>query len=55
MDSDLIGPVDIGSEEMVAINRLAEVIAEIAGKEISIKHVPGPLGARQKLRQLPHC
>jgi nucleoside-diphosphate-sugar epimerase len=46
MDSDFVGPVNIGSEEMVSINRLAEMIMEIAGKKQSIKHVPGPLGVR---------
>ena len=46
MDSDFVGPVNIGSEEMVTINRLAEIIMEIAGKQLSIKHIPGPLGVR---------
>jgi nucleoside-diphosphate-sugar epimerase len=46
MESDFAGPVNIGSEEMVTINRLAELIMEIAGKELSIRHSPGPLGVR---------
>lgn len=46
MDSDFTGPVNIGSEEMVTINGLAEMIAEVAGKKISIKRIPGPLGVR---------
>jgi GDP-D-mannose 3',5'-epimerase len=46
MDSDFTGPVNVGSEEMVTINRLAELIMEIAGKKLSIKHIPGPLGVR---------
>ncbi len=40
------GPVNIGSEEMVTINQLAEMAAAIAGKTISLKHIPGPLGVR---------
>jgi nucleoside-diphosphate-sugar epimerase len=44
--SDFAGPVNIGSEEMVTINRLAELIMEVAGKNLSLKHVPGPLGVR---------
>ena len=44
--SNCIDPVNIGSEEMVTINQLAEMIAEIAGKKLSIKHIPGPLGVR---------
>jgi GDP-D-mannose 3',5'-epimerase len=46
MASDFTGPVNIGSEEMVSINQLAEMIMDIAGKKLSIKHIPGPLGVR---------
>ena len=46
MNSDFSGPVNIGSEEMVTINRLAEYIAEVAGKTINLKHIEGPLGVR---------
>jgi len=46
MDSDFTGPVNIGSEEMVDINRLAQMIMEIAGKKLTIKHISGPLGVR---------
>jgi len=44
--SDFTGPVNIGSEEMVTINKLATMIARIAGKEIGLEHIPGPLGVR---------
>ncbi|OGI80414.1 NAD-dependent dehydratase [Candidatus Nomurabacteria bacterium RIFCSPHIGHO2_12_40_11] len=46
MDSDFIGPVNIGSEEIVTINQLAEMVMEIAGKKLNIKHTDGPLGVR---------
>jgi len=46
MDSDFIGPVNIGSEEMVTINQLAKMVMDIAGKKLKIKHIPGPLGVR---------
>jgi len=46
MDSDFVGPVNIGSEEMVTINQLAEMAMDIAGKKLTIKHIPGPLGVR---------
>ncbi|HYK55103.1 MAG TPA: NAD-dependent epimerase/dehydratase family protein, partial [Flavisolibacter sp.] len=46
MDSDFIGPVNVGSEEMVTINQLAELTMKIAGKTLTIKHIPGPLGVR---------
>lgn len=43
---DFVGPVNIGSEEMVSINELVEITARVAGKKISTKHVDGPLGVR---------
>jgi nucleoside-diphosphate-sugar epimerase len=46
MESDFTGPVNIGSEEMVTINQLAEMTMEIAGKTLAIRHIPGPLGVR---------
>jgi len=46
MRSDFTGPLNIGSEEMVTINQLAEIIMDIAGKKLTIKHIPGPLGVR---------
>jgi nucleoside-diphosphate-sugar epimerase len=41
-----IGPVNIGSEEMVTINDLVDITAKVAGKSISKKHIDGPLGVR---------
>lgn len=46
MDSDFAGPVNIGSEEMITINGLAAMIMDVAGKKLSIRHIPGPLGVR---------
>jgi len=47
MDSENFnGPVNIGSDEMVTINQLAEYAMEIAGKKLTIKHIDGPLGVR---------
>lgn len=46
MDSNFTGPVNIGSEEMVTINQLAEMVMDIAGKKLSIRHVKGPTGVR---------
>src|SRR5262249_39598971 len=39
-------PVNIGSEEMVTINQLAGLVADIAGKKIDLNHIPGPTGVR---------
>jgi nucleoside-diphosphate-sugar epimerase len=46
MESEFTGPVNIGSEEMVTINQLAGMVAGIAGKRLSLRHIPGPLGVR---------
>ena len=46
MQSDFIGPVNIGSEEMVTINELVDTAAKVAGKTINKNHIDGPLGVR---------
>ena len=46
MESNFQGPVNIGSQEMVTINQLAEMTMRIAGKRLRIRHIPGPLGVR---------
>ena len=47
MDSDFIGPVNIGSEEMVTINELVETAARVSGKVVKRKHkLDAPLGVR---------
>ena len=46
MQDSFMGPVNIGSEEMVTINHLVEITAEVAGKSISVKHIDGPTGVR---------
>jgi nucleoside-diphosphate-sugar epimerase len=46
MDSDFMGPVNIGSEEMVTINELVDTAARVAGKDVQKIHIDGPLGVR---------
>ena len=47
MDSDFIGPVNIGSEEMVRINDLVDIVSKVAGKAVSRRHeLKAPLGVR---------
>lgn len=48
MESDFTGPVNLGSSEMVSINALAGMIADISGKTFSIRHIPGPLGVQAR-------
>lgn len=44
MESDCDFPLNLGSERMISINDLAKLIAQRAGKDITIKNIPGPLG-----------
>jgi nucleoside-diphosphate-sugar epimerase len=46
MRSDWSGPVNIGSGQQISINGLAELIMQIAGKRLSLRHIDGPLGVR---------
>ncbi len=46
MRSDWTGPVNIGSDEMVSINKLVDIVMELSGKKLSLNHIPGPLGVR---------
>ena len=44
--SNFAGPVNIGSEEMVTIDQLVDLVADIAGKRIDKRHITGPTGVR---------
>ena len=46
MESNFIGPVNIGSEEMVTINQLVETAAKVSGKVVHKTYIDGPLGVR---------
>lgn len=46
MESDFVGPVNIGSEELISINNLAQLVATVANKKIRVKNIPGPIGVR---------
>lgn len=46
MHSDYTDPLNVGSEEMVSINDLAGLVADVAGVEVQLRHVEGPVGVR---------
>mgnify|MGYP005842765965 CR=1 FL=1 len=48
MHSDLEGAVNIGCPQYVTVDELVQTVAEVAGKRISIKHVPGPVGVQSR-------
>ena len=41
MQSDFTGPVNIGSEEMIAINNFAQMAIDISGKDLTIYNIDG--------------
>ena len=46
MQSNFIGPVNIGSEQMISINNLVKMVAKISNKNVKINNVDGPTGVR---------
>lgn len=46
MESDYAEPLNLGQDRLVTINELVDIIAGIAGVEVSRRHVPGPQGVR---------
>src|SRR5450631_499479 len=46
MRSDCADPINLGTDRLVSINDLAEIIIRISGKRIGIVHVDGPQGVR---------
>jgi nucleoside-diphosphate-sugar epimerase len=46
MQSSFMGPVNIGSEEMIRINDLAKMVISVSGKSLTIKNIKGPVGVR---------
>ena len=39
MDSNFVGPVNIGSEEMVTIDQLVDIAAKVADKTVEKAHI----------------
>jgi nucleoside-diphosphate-sugar epimerase len=48
MHSDLDGAVNIGCPQYVTVKQLVEVVAEVAGKRVLIKSIPGPVGVQSR-------
>jgi nucleoside-diphosphate-sugar epimerase len=46
IQSPIQQPLNIGSEEMVTINQLAEIVIEISNKKLNLSHINGPQGVR---------
>lgn len=48
MDSEIGEPTNIGNPEYVSVDELVKTVAKVAGKEIRIKHVEGPVGVKSR-------
>lgn len=48
MRSNESRPVNIGTSEYVSVNELVQLVLQAAGKNLSIKHVPGPVGVESR-------
>jgi nucleoside-diphosphate-sugar epimerase len=46
MRSDHHHPLNLGSDRLVTINELVDIVAGIAGIKVFKKHIPGPQGVR---------
>jgi hypothetical protein len=48
MQSDLEGPVNLGSDERVTVADLVRTVIEVSGKRLKVKYVPGPVGVHAR-------
>jgi nucleoside-diphosphate-sugar epimerase len=48
MQSNLEDGVNIGRQEYVSVNQLVGVISEVAGKEVRVRHIEGPVGVKAR-------
>jgi nucleoside-diphosphate-sugar epimerase len=46
--SDFSGPVNIGSDRMITIDQLVDMVCEISGKPLKKRYIPGPQGVRSR-------
>merc|ERR1719327_758299 len=46
MISDYKKPLNIGSDEMVSMNEMADLVLGFKGEKLPVKHIPGPEGVR---------
>ena len=48
MHSDLEGAVNIGSPQYVTVNELVANVIEVSGKQLSVRHIDGPVGVKSR-------
>lgn len=55
MNSNFTKPLNIGSDRLISINEMTDIICKIAGKKLDKKHNPGPQGVRGRNADLTLC
>jgi nucleoside-diphosphate-sugar epimerase len=55
MNSNFKQPLNIGSDYLVSINQMADIVFEIANKKLKKKYSPGPTGVRGRNADLTLC
>jgi len=48
VNSNMTEPTNIGSPQYVSVDELVEIVDRISGKNVCIKHVPGPVGVQSR-------
>lgn len=48
MQSDLEGPTNIGSGEYVSVKELVDTVMSVAGKDVGVRYVDGPVGVQSR-------
>jgi nucleoside-diphosphate-sugar epimerase len=48
MKSNIKIPVNIGNPDYESVDELVKIVAEVAGKKVSIKHIKGPVGVQSR-------
>ncbi len=46
--SEIDQPTNIGSNEYVTVNQLAQTVIDVSGKDLKIKHIEGPVGVKSR-------
>lgn len=52
MHSELAEPTNIGTTELVSVEDLVRMVARVAGKQVEIRYVPGPVGVAARYHRI---
>ena len=52
MQSDIAEPTNIGTTELTSVRDLVQTVIVVAGKDVDIKYVPGPVGVQARYHDI---